>query len=337
MNIQTVTYDGLSFLNVHKPQELEIKFLRKTYGFNPLNLEDYVNKTQIPKIEVYKEYTLVVLDFPYINQNGPVPAKTQATVSGKKSLPLPQIPLPHFPAASKKKRILVADVDFFIGHDYLVILHENTTPQIDEVFALCQQTIRHRQDLMGEGSVFLFYRLVDILVDSSFTLLDELSSTIDTIDKKLSETRSPDIVEDISVTRRNIVVFQTMIKPALPIFADLEKGKYEKLNMNMSTFWSNILDHLQKISDRLEDNRELIEGISVSNESLLTSRTNETIKVLTMFSAIILPLTLLASVYGMNIIGLPFANHPGALLIIALVMLILAFGMVFVFKYKNWL
>ena len=105
----------------------------------------------------------------------------------------------------------------------------------------------------------------------------------------------------------------------------------------MATFWSNILDHLQKIWDRLEDNRELIEGISVSNESLLTARTNEIIKVLTMFSAIILPLTLIASLYGMNIIGLPFASEPGALLIIALVMLILAFGMVFVFKYKNWL
>ncbi len=329
MNIQTVTHKGLSFLDIHNPQELEIKFLRNNYGFNPLNLEDFVNRTQVPKIETYKEYTHIVLDFPYFEKNA-------EQKSNGKSL-LPQIPLPHFPDQQPKKRIITGHVAFFIGKEYLVILHEDRTPQIDEIFSLCQQALRHREDLMGEGSVFLFYRLVDVLVDSSFALSNELSSTIDFIDGEIAQNHSPNIVEDISSTRRNLVVFQTMIKPILPIFADLEKGVYKELNSGMTPFWSNILDHLQKIWERLEDNRELIEGLSTSNESILSSRTNRIIATLTIFSAILLPLNLIASIYGMNIVGLPFANTPTAFLTVLMLMGFVGGILLIIFKGSRWL
>lgn len=329
MNIQTVTHRNIAFLNIHNPQELEVKFLRKNYGFNPLNLEDYINKTQVPKIEIYKEYMHVVLDFPYFEQND------HQKTTEKKSL-IPPIPLPHFPPTPQKRRILTGHVAFFIGKDYLVVLHDEKTPQIDDIFSLCQKALRYREDFMGEGPIFLFYRLVDILVDSSLTVVNELTSTIDFIDRALADRNSPNPLEDISITRRNIVVFQTMIKPVLPIFADLEKGNYKELNESMTPFWSNILDHLQKIWDRLEDNRELIEGISTSTESLLTAKTNETIRVLTIFSAIVLPLNLLASMYGMNI-DLPFAHGPYAFFVISLLMLIVTIVMLLFFKMRDWI
>lgn len=341
MNMQTVTYNGLSFLNIHDPQELEIKFLKKTYGFNPLNLEDYINKTQIPKIEIYKDYTLVVLDFPSFEQHVPNVSKEVQREGEKKSSRLPQVTLPQislpFGPPTKVKRILTGQVGFFIGKDYLVVLHDERAPQIDQIFALCQKALRHRQDFMGEGPVFLFYRLVDVLVDATLTVVNDISSRIDYIDKQLEQPQAPlFIVEEISAIRRNIVVFQTMVKPVLPIFADLEKGAYKELDSGLTPFWSNILDHLQKIWDRLEDNRELIEGISESNESLLSARTNEIIKVLTIFSAIILPLNLLASIYGMNI-GLPFAKDMSAFFLVAIIMIIIAFAMFFIFKFRHWI
>ena len=330
MNIQTVTHNGISFLNIHNPQELEIKFLRKNYGFNPLNLEDYLNKTQVPKIEIYKGYTHIVLDFPSFDQNG-----TQKSSDTKNDLA--QKLLAHFPSTAQKKRVLTGHVAFFIGRDYLVVLHDEKTPQIDEIFALCQQALRNREDFMGEGSVFLFYRLADVLVDATLAIVNDVSATIDFIDRELAQNRSPYVVEDISVTRRNIVVFQTMIKPLLPIFTDLEKGVYKELNSAMTPFWSNILDHLQKIWERLEDNKELIIGISESNESLLTVKTSETIKILTIFSAIMLPLNLLASVYGMNVINLPFAQSPLGVAIILFTMILISGIMLMIFKYRNWI
>jgi len=312
MNIPTVTYNGLSFINLNTPTEEEVKFLNKTFGFSMLNLEDYLYKTQIPKIETYKDYSLVVLDIPFI----PQPGKVKKETGGNKFFFLPnvlsnRVPLPVFPKTPRKKRISIGEVDFFLGDDYIVVLHDEKTPQIDELFEICKLNDKHREDLMSKGPVYLFYRIVDILVDSSFTYVEDIGNTIDYIDRQLEERSSPALIEDISMTRRNIVVFETMIKPSLPIFADLERGKYKELNGDMVPYWSNILDHLQKIWDRLEDSKELIVGISESHESYLTQKTNQIIAILTIVFTYSLPATVLGTFFGMNVF-LPGGIEVGA-------------------------
>lgn len=333
MNIQTVVYNGVSFVNVHDPKETEIKYLRTNYGFNSLHLDDYLNKIQVPQVETYKNYILAVLDFPYLApQNGShkQDAKTTSFLSYVPTL-TQNTPVNVF----KPNRLSTGHVNFFIGDQYLVVLHDEKTPQIDEIFSYCQKTLRNRQEFMSEGSAYLFYRIVDVLIDSTFKVLNEISSTIDYIDKKLAEGHSLPVVEAISLTRRNIVVFQTIVKQELPIYTDLEKGKPEKLGKNLMPFWSNVKDHSQKISERLDDSRELNEGIASSHESLLAVRTNEIVKVLTIFTAIMLPLTLVASMYGMNV-PLPFQDNPYAFLIITEVMGIIALVMIYIFKSKDW-
>jgi len=338
MNIPTITYNGLSFINLNKPTEEEMKFLNKSFGFSMLNLEDYLYKTQIPKIETYKDYSLVVMDIPYILQ----PGKTKKEVVTNKLSFLSnvlsnRISLPVFPKAPRKKRISVGEVDFFIGKDYIVVLHDDKTPQIDELFDICKLSEKNRKDLMEKGAVYLFYRIIDILVDSSISYIEDITNTIDYIDRQLEDNRSASVIEDISMTRRNIVVFETMIKPALPIFADLEKGKYKELNGEMVQYWSNILDHLQKIWERLEDNKELIQGIASSHESILSNRSNELVKFLTVITSISFPFVIVNNLYSMNVKGLPFAEQPW--IVTVLFLLIAAGGLLIIayFKYRDWL
>ena len=188
---------------------------------------------------------------------------------------------------------------------------------------------------MSKGSVFLAYKIIDALVDDCFPVINEITSTIDKIDKELEEKQSHKTMEDISKTRRNLVVFHTMIKPILPLFSELKEGQHKELNDTMQPFWGNVLDHLQKIWDRVEDNQELIEGISESNESLLSSRANQIIKVLTIFSAVILPLNLLASIYGMNI-KLPFAQETSIFWVLMFCMLLGTLAGLLVLKLKRW-
>lgn len=321
MNASIVKYNDTSFINVTSPGSLELKYLKNNFGFSTLHLDDYVNKTQVPKIEIVKGYSLLVLDFPYFNTNGQLPSF---------------IPIHPFPSTEKKRRIHTSQVDFFVGRDSLVVLHDGTLTPINDVFALCQKTLRNRHEYLGEGPVYLAYRLIDTLVDNCFPVMNEISSIIDKIDKALAERPTQNTLEDISITRRNIVVFQTMIKPIMPLFRELEEGRYKELNGTMQPFWGNVLDHLQKIWDRLEDSRELIEGISTSNESLLTSKTNEIVMILTIFSAIILPLNLFASVYGMNIQGLPFAHEDFSFGFLTVFMFTIGLAMLLVFKYKRW-
>lgn len=333
MNIPTVTHNGLSFINLNKPTEAEIKFLNNSFGFSLLNLEDYLYKTQIPKIEIYKDYSLFVMDMPYIS----AAEKSSAKPSANTDLSTNRAFLPNFTKAARRKRISVGEVDFFIGKDYIVVLHDERTPMIDELFEMCKLSSKNREELMGKGPVYLFYRIIDILVDAMFSYVEDITNTIDQIDKQLENKSEDKVIEDISMTRRNIVVFETMIKPVLSIFADLEKGKYTKLNGEMAPYWSNILDHVQKIWERLEDNKELIQGIASSHESILTNRNNELVKFLTVITSIAFPFVIINNLYSMNVSGLPFAEQPWIVMILFLLIFAGGVSIIFYFKYRDWL
>lgn len=334
MNVPTITYNGLSFINLNKPTAEQITFLNKNFGFSMLHLEDYLYKTQIPKIEVDEDYSLFVLDVPYIQQPK---SKTTANRNAITNVLSNRMPFPTLPRLGRRKRINIGEVDFFIGKDYLVVLHDDRTPQIDELFDICKITSKHREDLMGKGAAYLFYRIADILIDASFSYVEDITSTIDYIDRLLEEKSGAGLIEDISITRRNIVVFETMIKPLLPIFGDLEKGKYKQLNGEMKDYWSNLLDHLQKIWERLEDNKELIAGIATSNESILSNRSNELVKFLTVVTSISFPFVIVNNLYSMNVKGLPYSEAPWIVPVLFGVILLSGIGIIAYFKYRDWL
>jgi magnesium transporter len=232
----------------------------------------------------------------------------------------------------------------FISKEYVVVLHAGELPQIDHIFTLCQKTLHSRTEYMSQGSVFLAYRIMDSLVDNCFPVVNDITSTIDKIDQELEDKQSQKTLEEISTTRRNLVVFHTMIKPILPLFSQLEEGKHKELNSAMQPFWGNIQDHLQKILDRVEDNQELIGGISESSEFLLRSKTNQIMATLTIMFTLTIPATVIGTFYGMNIL-LPGGIEEGSwnfwgqyttffiIIILSIIPLIL---MLLYFRHKKW-
>lgn len=348
MNIQTVGFKDISFINVTNPSEIELKYLKNNFDVSPLHLDDYINKTQVPKIEMHKEYALVVLDFPYFNLNGTqsISKTTEKTTKSplENLLAIPQNTLSAVPlsqiiptSTDKTKRIFSSQVDFFIGKNYLIVVHDGSLQQIDDIFIACQKTLHNREKFISNGPVFLAYTIIDSLVDTCFPVINEISSTIDRIDRQLEKRQSSKIIEEISTTRRNIVVFHTMIKPILPLFRELEEGKYKQLNSYMQPYWSNVLDHLQKIWDRLEDNRELIEGIAESNESLLSFKNNEIVKFLTIITSIAFPFVIINNLYSMNVVGLPYAQHPMIVWFLFGVIFLSGICILIYFRIRGWI
>src|SRR5579863_1112540 len=143
MNVPTITFNGLSFINLNKPTNEQMNFLNKNFGFSMLHLEDYLYKTQIPKIEVDEDYSLVVMDVPSISQpKSKSPAINRNTLPNILSNRIPFTPPTR--TSNRRRRINIGEVDFFIGKDYLVVLHDDRTPQIDELFEMCKITSKHR-------------------------------------------------------------------------------------------------------------------------------------------------------------------------------------------------
>ncbi|MBN1339511.1 MAG: hypothetical protein JXA03_09315, partial [Bacteroidales bacterium] len=134
----------------------------------------------------------------------------------------------------------------------------------------------------------------------------------------------------------NIILLNTIFKPQLPLFGKFESGAIEGFAENMEDYWGNILDYYKNMWDLTEDYAELIEGLSHTFDSLQANRTNEIIKILTMISSILLPLTFITGLYGMNI-NLPLQNDPRSFLIVIGAMIIIAIGMYAYFKTRRWL
>jgi magnesium transporter len=173
-------------------------------------------------------------------------------------------------------------------------------------------------------------------MNSSLNLMRRLGLELDRINEDLFSKRSQQTIVQISITRKNIILLNTMFKPQLPLFHKFESGQITGFAENMEDYWGNILDYNQKMWDMAEDYQELIEGLSKTFDSLQTNRINEIMKTLTFISAFLLPLTFITGLYGMNI-GLPLQNDPKAFWILAVAMVGLVVFMVYYFRKKSWM
>lgn len=300
--IRTVEYNQIKWHHIYNPSKSDMKFLEDNFHFHKLNLDDVMSYQQRPKIDTYDNYVFLVMHFPILE-------------------------------GSLKLR----EVDFFIGSNY-IITTTNTNKKYDlleNLFTETQNNPEISKKLFEGDAKLLFYHLLDKFIGSIFPIINQLGAEIDTIDTNLIKHKITYIIEKINLMRRNLIILHTLIKPELGVLYDIEQGKVNFLEDTMSVYWRDLLDHLRKISDQVDDYQELIEGIAKAGESLISHRTNEIIKILTIFSVIVLPLNLLASIYGMNIL-LPIQKSVFALPVIIFVMLAIVGGMMIYFKIKKW-
>ncbi len=304
LNVQTVRYGKITWVNIERPTRDEIEWLRQNYPFHPLHLDDCLSKIQRPKIDEYDDYLFIVL---------------------------------HFPVFNRMARVTVAsEVDIFVGPDYFVTVHAGDIKPLRRMFQECfgNPTVRH--ELMGKSTGYLLYRAVDRLVDYCFPILNKIDANIEAVEDTIFEEDIRQTVRDISVIRRDIINFRRIIKPQMPVIASLEHKEMPFLQEDLEAYFGDISDHVAKIWDILEDYKEVVEGLADTNDSLTSHRLNEVMKTLTTISVIILPLTLVSGVYGMNI-PLPVQEDPGAFALIMGAMVMIALGMLYYFRRRSWI
>ena len=305
LNMQTITWGDLTWVDIVPPTELETEYLAENYHFHPLDLDDCLSRIQRPKIDEYKDYLFLVFHFPVFRKEARVTNPSQLSV--------------------------------FIGKDYLITLHKGQLKPLVKLFRDCQIDEEARQENLSQGSSYLLYRIVDRLVDYCLPILSRIGVNIDqTEDNIFSSRRMPRAIEDISTLRRDVISFRRIIWPMRAVIGSLEPRIRRFSPMDLSVYFGDMIDHVDKIWDGLDEYKEIIEGLNDTYDSLATNRTNEVIRMLTIIATILLPLTVVASLYGMNV-PLPFQDSSYSLAFVFVIWAAVVSGMLYFFRRQHWI
>jgi len=304
--VAELTAGGLTWIHLDALDPESVNELRARFGWHPLDVEDVLSKRQRPKIDDYADegYLFGVL---------------------------------HFPAYDKAiQRLNAGELDFFLGPDYLVTMPNVELLPVTRLFSRCQEDEHFREQLFGKGSGRLLYEVLDDLFDYCFPILDKIAYKLDSIEDDIDDLRSEEIVSDISKAKQEIISYRKIIKPQRPALRLLERRIERFLPENLELYFDDLVDASERIWDLLDNYKEVVEALEDTNESLISHRQNDVLRILTVFSVILLPLTLISGIFGMNVLFPGEHTHTAFWIIVGLMVAVIV-SMVGFFKYKRWL
>ena len=306
-DVQRLESHGLTWINIDSPRETEISWLAESYDFHELDIEDVRSRRrQRAKIDEYDDYVFLVL---------------------------------HFPRFDKRtQRLQAAELNVFISKNLLITIPNESLKPISAMWSRCATRDEDRERFMGKGSGYLLYELVDAMFDYCFPILDKIGFKLDALEDEIFEGGGEDIVRDISNVKQEIINYRRIIQPQRPTLRRLEREVHEYAPQDLEIYFDDIVDKNERIWDLLEGYKEVAEALEATNESVITHRSNEIIRVLTVLSALMLPLTLITGFYGMNIDALMFAHHGWlSVLFVVTVMVATAAGLLGWFRHRRWI
>lgn len=301
--VEEIVAPGLRWINIERPRPMERAWLEERFEFHALAYEDVFSRNQRPKVDEFEDYLFVVL---------------------------------HFPRFDKQVgRLNAAELDVFVGSDFVITLPNEPIQPLDYLFDRCRRDDELREQLFAKGAGYLLYKIVDDCVDASFPMLRKMGNKLERLEEDIFEGRSEEIVRDISNVKQEIINFRKIVRPQRAALRDLERTR-RYVAEDLEVYFDDIVDASERIWDMLENYKEVIEALESTNESVISHRVNDILRVLTSISVIVLPLTFVASIWGMNV-HVPGQGDTTAFWLIIVTMVVLLLAMIGYFRRRGWL
>ncbi len=297
---------GLTWIHLDAPTKDEAEELAERFGWHALDVEDVLSKRQRPKVDDYQEerYLFIVLHFPVYD--------------------------------SAIGRLNAAELDVFLGPDYLVTLPAVELLPVTRLFRRCSEDEELRARLFSKGSGRLLYEVLDDLFDYCFPILDKIGHKLDVIEDDMFEGLSSEVVRDISNVKQEIISYRKIIKPERSTLRLLERHVERFLPEELELYFDDIVDASERIWDLLDNYKEVVEALEDTNESVISHRQNRVLQILTIFSVVLLPLTLISGIFGMNVDFPGYGTHAAFFVIVG-VMVATIIGMLARLRWRRGL
>lgn len=282
----------------YAPPEL-LKELGEIFGLHPLALEDVLNTGQRPKLEQYDQQLFAIMSLPAWNN----------------------------------KELSTEQVSLFFGKNYLISFYNGS----DDPFEPVRKRLRSNGGrLRSRGADFLFYTLLDVIIDQGFPVLEDLGEWIEDLEDELLDAPSRDVLSQIHELKRDLLLLRRMLWPQREVINQLLREDHSLINESTRPYLRDCYDHTVQIMDLFETYRDMAAGMLDVYLSSTSNRLNEVMRVLTVIATIFIPPTFLVGVYGMNFIDMPELHWRYGYLGAWLIIIAMIGGMLLYFKRKKW-
>ena len=276
--------------------------LANTFHFHPLSVEDALSEIHHPKVEPYDRYLYVILhgiDF-----------------------------------QASEHQFATRDVDFFLGDNYLVTVHDGRSRSIQKIKDLCV----HHAHILEEGPVALMHRIMDSMIDNYAPEMTELEEQMDELEEDAILGAADNLVRPILSVKRDLAALRRVVIPQRDVVGRLARREFPQISNEMAYRFRDVYDHLVRYAEEATMFQDRVTGILEGYLSAISNRLNQVMKVLTVMSTIFLPLTVLTGMWGMNV---PLPMLPGSehtqFWWITGIMIAISAAMLIAFRRKHWI
>jgi magnesium transporter len=238
----------------------------ESFGFHPLAIEDALQQIHIPKLDDWDSYLYLVLNYMELSGND----STWETISD--------------------------ELDIFLGQNFIVTLHDQPIPAIEETWNTCDRDIRNLQ----EGADHLLYKIADRLVTKYMPIVEQIDIAIDEIEDQVFDRPSPQTLEKLFSLKRILLTMRRVLLPQREVMNKLARDDYRVIDPKDRIFFRDIYDHLVRLHDLNESLRDLVGGALDTYLSAVNNRMNEIMKTLTIITTLFMPLAFVTGFFGMN-------------------------------------
>lgn len=322
--VQTITNNGLTWINIQQPNRETIVDVLKTYKYHhfihELNIEDCLSKNNIPKLDRYKEYIFLILQFPSSDIKASIDTDKNKLVKGNRKGKLVRKALHFEKSLSSASNSLppsssmhISQLSIFAGNNFLITIHQGNLHPLNELFESAKQENSNthntiKNEYIGKSSGYLLHSILDILVDDLSHILMKLRGNLQDIEDAVFDYEI-EVSKEISLIRREITILRTVIYPLKRIVnavtTDIQKFSEEDL----THYYEDVQDHIDKVIEVLDISNATIDIYKDTDFMLSAEKTNKILAILTILFTFSIPATVIGTFYGMNI------NLPGGIVV----------------------